>query len=209
MENVSNIINEKFMPQFNNWILELKNIGYNSSWNKIKACDYGGGTVRERVFMISTLDTFPIFIFPEKTGTTKTILDYLEEPNPKYFIDNYTGIDVSNKNYTKSIKLADYNNGGQGNRIYSSLGQGVTLTASGGGKAGSSGGLYLRGNKIYKLSPIEMCKVMGWNKKEAQIICSAASDREVGFCLGNAIDLNVMKAIMKEIITQYKNQFEN
>ena len=53
-------------------------------------------------------------------------------------------------------KWDDYKNGGQGNRIYSIFGQGVTLTASGGGKAGSSGGLYLRNNSIYKLTPIEI-----------------------------------------------------
>ena len=101
------------------------------------------------------------------------------------------------------IKLADYNNGGQGNRIYSTLGQGVPLTASGGGKAGSSGGLYLRENKIYKLSPEEMCKVMSWPEQEAKRICSVATPREIGFCLGNAIDLNVMRAIMKAIVEQY------
>lgn len=191
------------MPQFNDWINELKKIGYNSTWKKIKACEYGGGTVRERVFMVSTLESLTTFIFPKEIGTNKTIIDYLNTPDEKYFIDNSILKDITIKNYKKAVKLADYNNGGQGNRIYSTLGQGVTLTASGGGKAGSSGGLYLRNNKIYKLSPEEMCKVMGWSDDEAKIICSVASPREIGFCLGNAIDLNVMKAIMQAIVQQY------
>ena len=48
-----------------------------------------------------------------------------------------------------------------------------------------------------------MCKVMGWDKKEAEQICSVLTPREVGFCLGNAIDLSVMKAIAKQIIIKY------
>ena len=207
MENVSNIINNTFMPQFKDWMNTLKILGYNSAWEKIKACDYGGGTVRERVFMISTNFSLPTFIFPKKIGTQKTVIDYLETPNDQYFIDICNLTDITEKNYKKAVKLADYKKGGQGNRIYSTLGQGVTLTANGGGKAGSSGGLYLRDNKIYKLSPKEMCKIMGWPEKQANIICENATPREVGFCLGNAIDLNVMKIIMQAIVTQYLTLF--
>lgn len=203
MENVDNITNVKFMPSFNEWIQALKDLGYNSSWKKIKAYEYGGGTVRERVFMISTLTELPLFQFPKITGTNKTIKDYLEPVKNDFFIDSTTIIDNSELSYTKSIKLADYKNGGQGNRIYSINGQGVTLTATGGGKAGSSGGLYLRPEGIYKLSPREMCKVMGWDNNKTNMICSVLSNREVGFCLGNAIDLNVMKAIAQEIIKKY------
>ena len=48
-----------------------------------------------------------------------------------------------------------------------------------------------------------MCKVMGWELEEAKKICDVLTPREVGFCLGNAIDLNVMKALAKAIIEQY------
>ena len=40
-------------------------------------------------------------------------------------------------------------------------------------------------------------------KTEAEKICSVLTPREVGFCLGNAIDLCVMKALAKQIIEQY------
>jgi hypothetical protein len=77
------------------------------------------------------------------------------------------------------------------------------LTAQGGGKAGSSGGLYVRDGDIYKLSPIEICKVMGWSLKDANKICSVLTPREVGFCLCNAIDRNVLIHLFKAIINQY------
>lgn len=203
MENVANICNTSFMPKFQDWINSLKELGYTSSWQKIKAHQYGGGTIRERVFMISVLND-KAFKFPANINPVTTLKDFLEPINFDYRIDTYKGpADITTPYYNGAKKLTDYNNGGQGNRIYSIMGQGVTLTAQGGGKAGSSGGLYVRDGDIYKLSPIEMCKVMGWNLEDANKICSVLTPREVGFCLGNAIDRNVLIHLFKAIIEQY------
>lgn len=203
MENVANICNTTFMPKFQEWIDSLKKLGYISSWQKIKAHQYGGGTIRERVFMISVLED-KAFKFPSNINPTTTLKDFLEPLNPDYRIDTYKGpADIITPYYNGAKKLTDYNNGGQGNRIYSIMGQGVTLTAQGGGKAGSSGGLYVRDGDIYKLSPVEICKVMGWNLEDANKICSVLTPREVGFCLGNAIDRNVLVYLFKAIVNQY------
>lgn len=203
MENVANICNTKFMSQFQDWIDTLTELGYISTWKKIKANVYGGATIRERVYMISVLDTNIKYTFPPTTYQDKVLQDFLEPVNNEYYIDEYYGPALNTtKNFFNSVKLCDYKNGGQGNRIYSPYGMGVTLTATGGGKAGSSGGLYCRENKIYKLSPIEMCKVMGWSKEQAQVICSVLTPREVGFCMGNAIDLTVLTKIVEGLKEQ-------
>lgn len=208
MENVSNIANVTFMPKFQEWIDSLEEIGYHSTWKKIKAFQYGSATIRERVFMISVLN-LPNFIFPATFTPHTTLLDFLEPPNDLYKIDESSNIsnliDIKEPYFQGAKKLQDYKKGGQGNRIYSTLAQGVTLTASGGGKAGSSGGLYLREKGIYKLSPLEMCKVMGWSKTEAEILCETLSPREIGFCMGNAIDKKVFLKIAKGIVDQYFN----
>ena len=203
MENVANICNATFMPSFQDWINNLSELGYTSSWKKIKAFQFGGATIRERVFMISVLNTDKPFVFPTSFIPKTTLKDFLEPIDSNYFIDTFIGNDINSEYYTGAKKIADYNNGGQGNRIYSIYGQGVTLTASGGGKAGSSGGLYLRDGAIYKLSPIEMCKVMGWSKEDAETICSVLTPRETGFCLGNAIDRTVLVHLFKAIKQQY------
>lgn len=203
MENVANICNANFMPKFQEWIDSLKELGYTSSWQKIKAHQYGGGTIRERVFMVSVLNDIA-FKFPATINPITTLKDFLEPIDVNYRIDTYKGpADITTPYYNGAKKLIDYNNGGQGNRIYSIMGQGVTLTAQGGGKAGSSGGLYVRDGDIYKLSPIEMCKVMSWSLEDANKICSVLTPREVGFCLGNAIDRNVLIHLFKAIINQY------
>lgn len=203
MENVSNIANEKFMPSFQDWIDSLEQLGYTSFWKKMKACKYGGSTVRDRVFMVSILNCEKPFIFPEETPSKKVVRDLLEEALPELKVDDYFEY-KGEKNYTKSVKIKDYKNGGQGNRIYSIDGQGITLTATGGGKGGSSG-LYLRDEGIYKLSGKEMAKLMGWPSDLAEKMCSVLTYREMGFCMGNAIDVNVLSKLAKAIIEQVFN----
>lgn len=200
MENVSNLVSNRFIDGFNEWIELLSEEGYVTSWKKMKGCDYEGGTIRNRVFAVSVLKDNP-FHFPMKVITKKVVRDYLEPFDSKYYIDNYFPF-ITKKSYTTAIKIKDYGNGGQGNRIYSIDGQGITLTATGGGKGGSSG-LYLRDEGICKLSGIEMVKLMGWTKEEAFKMAEVATDRELGFVMGNAIELKVLEKIAYEIIMQY------
>ena len=47
-----------------------------------------------------------------------------------------------------------------------------------------------------------MARIMGWNLKEATKMAEVASTRELGFCLGNAIDLTVFTKIVKAIKEQ-------
>lgn len=201
MENVSNLVSEKFIKGFEDWIGLLKEEGYITTWKKMRGCDYGGGTIRNRVFAISVLGDEK-FIFPKKIGTKKVVRDYLEPARDEFFVDEGFPFLNKKKSFSNSIKIKDYGNGGQGNRIYSVDGQGITLTATGGGKGGSSG-LYLRDEGIYKLSGIEMAKLMGWTKFEAEKMKEVASEREMGFVLGNGIELKVMESLAKEIIEQF------
>lgn len=198
MENVANLASDKFIDDFKAWIEILKEIGYTTTWKKVKSYEYGGVSIRNRVFAVSVLGDEK-YNFPKITGTQLTVKDILEVPQDKNKISDECLYAEISPNYKKSIKLADFGNGGQGNRIYSIFGQAVTLTASGGGKAGSSGGLYARPEGIYKLSGIEMMKVMGWTKEDAIILEKNMTPNELGFLLGNAIDLKVMEVIVSNI----------
>lgn len=197
MENVKNLVSNTFLPGFTEWCKLLNEQGYTTYWKILKACEYGGGTVRERVFAVSVLNDFHPYTFLSPFGTLKTVKDYLEPAERAFYVDE-GWVDKSAPNYHNAIKLCDYRKGGQGNRVYSIAGQGITLTSSGGGKGGSSG-LYLRPEGIYKLSGIEMAKMMSWPAEKAYIINSVLTTREVGFVMGNAIDLNVMRAVVQNL----------
>lgn len=205
MENVANLVSANFIKGFEEWIGLLKELGYTTTWSKMKANDYGGYTIRNRVFAVSVLNDKP-FVFPQKSKPTKTVQDILEPASIAYKVDNgfeYNGC----INYTKAVKIKDYKGGGQGNRIYAINAPGITLTATGGGKGGSSG-LYLREEGIYKLSGLEMAKIMGWPKEDAIKMCEVASDREMGFVMGNGIDLPTFTVLCDEIYKQYFNNGE-
>ncbi|MBQ8378056.1 MAG: DNA cytosine methyltransferase [Oscillospiraceae bacterium] len=51
---------------FNSFVNALKSYGYEVKWQKLKACDYGAPTIRERFFLIARCDGQPI-VFPEAT----------------------------------------------------------------------------------------------------------------------------------------------
>lgn len=51
---------------FNFWVEKLKRYGYKVEWKKLKACDYGDPTIRERLFLIARCDGLPI-VWPEPT----------------------------------------------------------------------------------------------------------------------------------------------
>lgn len=200
MENVSNLVSKNFMPGFEEWMSFLADEGYETFWKKMKASDYGGLSIRNRVFAVSVLQDKD-FIFPKKRTSEKVVRDILQPPLPQYFVSDYSFI-KKDKNFENAIKIADFNNGGQGNRIYSIDGKGITLTATGGGKGGSSG-LYLREEGLYKLSGVEMCLLMGWDISKAETIEKIATYRDIGFVMGNGIDLKVFSLLAESIISQY------
>ena len=132
-----------------------------------------------------------LFFLKKPLPTKKVIRDYLEPFDNSFYVDEPFEFSCKKK-FNNTIKIKDYNNGGQGNRIYSIDGQAITFTATGGGKGGSSG-LYLREEGICKLSPIEMAKLMGWSREEAIKMTEVATNREIGFVLGNGIELKVFE----------------
>jgi len=53
LENVKNLVGKKFKIQFDEWLLYLRELGYNNYWQVLNAKDYGIPQNRERVFVIS------------------------------------------------------------------------------------------------------------------------------------------------------------
>lgn len=90
-ENVKNLVSKKFMPDFNNLLDILNDLGYNSYWQVINAKDCGIPQNRERVFVISIRKDIDngAFTFPQPFDNGLRLKDMLEDNvDEKYYIEN-------------------------------------------------------------------------------------------------------------------------
>lgn len=89
LENVKNLVQKKFIGQFEAWVRWLDSIGYNTYWKVLNAKHYGIPQNRERVFAISIrkdVDTKG-FIFPETISLITRLKDVLEKNvSEKYYL---------------------------------------------------------------------------------------------------------------------------
>jgi len=88
MENVKALVQQKFMPEFNNWLRVLDDLGYKTYWKVLNAKDYGVPQNRERVFAVSFLDK-RAFEFPERMPLMLRLKDILEQNvDEKYYLSD-------------------------------------------------------------------------------------------------------------------------
>jgi DNA (cytosine-5)-methyltransferase 1 len=77
-ENVKNVISNKHIHNFNNYINKMESLGYKNYYQVLNAKDYGIPQNRERVFTISILGE-ETFVFPEKQKLKIKLRDLLED----------------------------------------------------------------------------------------------------------------------------------
>lgn len=93
MENVPEVINQKNLPDFQEWVSKLTKLGYSNFYKVLNAKDYGIPQNRRRCFMISILGDYA-YEFPRKIKLKYCLEDFLE-----------TSVD---ENYYLSDKMVDY-----------------------------------------------------------------------------------------------------
>lgn len=59
-------VKSKAGQTFQKWLLQLRELSYKVEYRKLKACDYGAPTIRERFFLVARRDGQPI-VFPKPT----------------------------------------------------------------------------------------------------------------------------------------------
>ena len=169
MENVKNLVshnNGRTLLTIKN---EIQKFGYSFYYKVLNATDYGIPQKRERIYIVCFRNDLNIknFKFPEPVKLMKHLEDLLLDNNqiPNNFYINRDDIVIKNtkdNQYSnKSIKLGIVNKGGQGERIYSTKGVAITLSAYGGGIFSKTGG-YLIDGKCRKLMPRECARIMGY-----------------------------------------------
>lgn len=179
----------------------MEEMGYSFFYKVLCAVDYGVPQKRERIYMVcfdKSIDT-SMFQFPEPFKLTKHVEDCLvnESEVPQNIYVNRSDILMKKKDdkYSdKPIQLGIVNKGGQGERIYSTKGIAITLSANGGGVFAKTGG-YLINGKYRKLLPRECANLMGY--PDSYIMAKNTNQAYKQF--GNSVVIDVLQYIAIEI----------
>lgn len=202
MENVKN-----FATHDNGNTLEvvkntMEELGYRFYQKVLNAADYGIPQKRERIYMVCLRNDLSVedFSFPKPIKLVHHLEDLLL--NDKDLVkDLYVERedihynDSSDNMYSdKPVRLGTVNKGGQGERIYSTKGVAITLSAYGGGVFAKTGG-YLVNERPRRLHPRECARIMGF--PDSYKICK--NNHQAYKQFGNSVVVDVLQYIAIEI----------
>lgn len=211
MENVKN-----FATHDNGRTLEvvkatMEELGYTFFQKVLNSVNYGVPQKRERIYMVCFRNDLKIsdFQYPKPFKLTKHVEDFLLQ-DEKLLKDLYVirpdtyYRDIKDDKYSDStIRLGTVNKGGQGERIYSTKGIAVTLSAYGGGAFAKTGG-YLVNGKPRKLHPRECARIMGY--PDSYKISAKPNQAYKQF--GNSVVIDVLQLIAIQIGKELLKQHE-
>lgn len=174
----------------------LEELNYNVFYKVLNSADFNVPQKRERIYFVCFRKDLRIndFKFPEPVKLEKHLIDILEpvsKTEKKFINRNDIVINKADDKFdNKPIRLGQIALGRQGERIYSTKGTAITLSAFGGGIFARTGG-YLINDKVRRLTPRECARVMGFpdNFKIAE------SDNIAYQQFGNSVVIDVLQNI--------------
>ena len=179
----------------------MEELGYTFHQKVLNATDFGVPQKRERIYMVCFRNDLNVqsFSFPKSFKLQKYVEDFLidEQQIPKELYVERNDIYMSDKTddvySNKSIRLGTVNKGGQGERIYSTKGIAITLSAYGGGVFAKTGG-YLVNGRYRRLHPLECARIMGF--PEDYKVCENRNQAYQQF--GNSVVIDVLQYVALE-----------
>ena len=179
----------------------IEELGYTVFQKILNAADFNVPQKRERIYIVCFRNDLNIsdFKYPEPIKLQKHVEDILlsdkEVSETNYIHRDDILINNKDDHYSnKPIRLGIVNKGGQGERIYSTKGVAITLSAYGGGVFSKTGG-YLINDKVRKLLPRECARLMGF--PDSYIIDKNKNQAYKQF--GNSVVIDVLQYIASEI----------
>jgi DNA (cytosine-5)-methyltransferase 1 len=212
LENVKGLLSHEKGRTFGIILRTLDGLGYDLQWQVLNSKNFGVPQNRERVFIVGHLrgtprpEVFPLsqnasedIILP--TITTRVTADsngtYVGK-RPAHKDLKYIGAVMSEKNkkWLDDGKQLS-RNFPQGSRIYDARGIATTLASQAGGLGAKTGLYAVKGlQKIRRLTPMECERLQGFPDEWTL----GASDTQRYKCLGNAVTVNVVQAIVEKLV---------
>jgi DNA (cytosine-5)-methyltransferase 1 len=202
LENVRGLLSHDDGRTFKTIIAALAELGYGVEWQVLNSKDFGVPQNRERVFIVGHLggecrrQIFPlgaddeVFDGAESSDEGQaqaSLFHTLRGPNIK--ADQTFVLDELTRSGTSDAQ-----------RIYDANGLGRTLKGESGGQGGKMG-LYRIGARVRRLTPTECERLQGfpdgWTRLGSD---GEISDTQRYKTLGNAVTVNVITAIMVELL---------
>ena len=202
MENVKNFASHDGGRTLEVVRTTMEDLGYTFFYKVLSAVDFGIPQKRERIYMVCFRNDLNVASFndPKPFELQKHVEDFLlsdENMVSHLYVDRpdtyFNG--KKDEHYSnKTIRLGIVNKGGQGERIYSTKGIAITLSANGGGVFSKTGG-YLINGRTRKLHPRECARLMGF--PDSYIISDSPNQAYKQF--GNSVVIDVLQLIAIEI----------
>ena len=173
------------------------------------AVNYGMPQKRERIYMVCFRNDLinREFSYPKQFALSKHVEDFLlddENMVKDLYVerqDTFYNGEKDDKYSNTSIRLGIVNKGGQGERIYSTKGIAITLSAYGGGVFAKTGG-YLVNGRPRKLHPRECARIMGYPDSFKM----SKNKNQAYKQFGNSVVVDVLQYIAIEIGKTLANQ---
>jgi DNA (cytosine-5)-methyltransferase 1 len=181
----------------------LDEAGYEVFFKVLNASDFGVPQKRERLFFVCFRKDLKItkFTFPKPCPKNVALEDFLlpaNDPRLDELVVKRNDLRLRDcmpeSRQNKPLRIGTVGKGGQGERVYSTKGHAITLSAFGGG-VGAKTGMYLVGNRVRRLHPEECRRIMGF--PDDFIL---HSKRNVSYKqFGNSVPVPVVFAVWTEI----------
>nr|DAN57881.1 MAG TPA: Cytosine specific methyltransferase [Caudoviricetes sp.] len=193
MENVKNLVSEKFRPLFLEWERTLSSIGYTNFTEVLNAKDYSVPQNRERVFCVSVLNGW--YEFPHREVLRKCLRDVLEEEvAAKYFLsEKMIMLLLTRLNENRIKRCVHVSPPRTGTDIARCL-------RANGSLCPTDNVIALSNGKLRRLTPRECFRLMGVSEQDIDAIQAAGiSDSQQYKMAGNSIVVGVLAKIFQQL----------
>lgn len=200
LENVRNLVGATHKKNFEKYLAQLSELGYNSTWAILNTNHFELPQNRERVFCLSVLGEEPPKL-PMGIMTEKSIRSICEgNPEEKYYMDKpFIPITPTYNPQSGLIQVGniDMKANDATKRVYSKDGMCPTLTTMGGGHREPK--ILEDDGRVRKLTPRECWKLMGFTDEDFEKV-SKLSNTQLYKQAGNSIGVSVLEEIFRLIV---------